>query len=566
MKARLIAFAILTACLFSCSKNADVQNEGFSKAVSMISPLLKEKDIDRILSIIDSMEQRKQLDATHADFLRGLGYDMSWNIRLAEHYYSKAFHSYKKPVSDMRNYVEAGYRLSVMLMNQHNYQDALSLSSQLLIEGEGEASFPPVFHAYLYTNVADCQIKLHQYDDARQNYLKAYELIMKNMKQEKGGIKGSDALIMSAGVCKAFIKMGDYQEAEKWLQCACDNLEQYAVQGIPEMVEEYRVHTALYRSSILLGQGKAAQANALFDSIPASHIDRPRSVMEAGEYLMAAGRYAEAAKWYVVLDSIYTQDDGKPDNFSIITEAMVPRFKANLFSGNTSEAMARAIDICQAVDTAVARYYYDNLAEQAVIYGLHEQEKIKEQERIYKEMWRLAAVTLGLLCLVISIGFIIYTRQDRRLKKRSYELLESQRQLQHIESTQEKEDHSENDQPVVKDSKATFKQNLYFRLCDMLEKEKTFTNSDLKREDLAAMLGTNYKYVCDAIRECTSGMSVNEFLNMKRLEYATQLLLSTDMSINEISDAVGFNSRSYFNRLFRSRYEMTPLEYRKTYA
>ena len=56
--------------------------------------------------------------------------------------------------------------------------------------------------------------------------------------------------------------------------------------------------------------------------------------------------------------------------------------------------MSLAVDICQAIDSAVSRYYQDDFAEQAVIYKLHEQDTIKNREQLHKEMWRLAALAL----------------------------------------------------------------------------------------------------------------------------------------------------------------------------
>lgn len=58
-------------------------------------------------------------------------------------------------------------------------------------------------------------------------------------------------------------------------------------------------------------------------------------------------------------------------------------------------------------------------------------------------------------------------------------------------------------------------------------------------------------------------MTVTEFLNHHRLNYAVHLLTTTDDTITMISDLSGFNNRSYFNRLFRERYKLTPSEYRK---
>ena len=96
-----------------------------------------------------------------------------------------------------------------------------------------------------------------------------------------------------------------------------------------------------------------------------------------------------------------------------------------------------------------------------------------------------------------------------------------------------------------------------------MEKEKPFTNAELSREELAQQLGTNYKYVADAIRECSDGMTLTDFLNHYRLGYAALLLATTDDAVTLIADLAGFNNRSYFNRLFRERYKLTPSEYRK---
>ena len=109
----------------------------------------------------------------------------------------------------------------------------------------------------------------------------------------------------------------------------------------------------------------------------------------------------------------------------------------------------------------------------------------------------------------------------------------------------------------------TTAQKLYLRICQLMEKEKPFTNAELSREELAQQLGTNYKYVADAIRECSDGMTVTDFLNHHRLSHAAHLLATTDDAVTLIADLSGFNNRSYFNRLFRERYKLTPSEYRK---
>lgn len=52
------------------------------------------------------------------------------------------------------------------------------------------------------------------------------------------------------------------------------------------------------------------------------------------------------------------------------------------------------------------------------------------------------------------------------------------------------------------------------------------------------------------------------YLNEYRLKYAVKLLLTTDMQITEICFACGFNHISYFGKIFRRYYNMSPKEFR----
>jgi AraC-like DNA-binding protein len=91
-----------------------------------------------------------------------------------------------------------------------------------------------------------------------------------------------------------------------------------------------------------------------------------------------------------------------------------------------------------------------------------------------------------------------------------------------------------------------------------------YTDCDLKREDLAKMLATNYNNVADAIKECSSGQTLSEFLDSWRLKHAAKMLADQDEPIGLVAEMSGFQSRGHFNTLFREKYKMTPSEYRRT--
>ena len=52
-------------------------------------------------------------------------------------------------------------------------------------------------------------------------------------------------------------------------------------------------------------------------------------------------------------------------------------------------------------------------------------------------------------------------------------------------------------------------------------------------------------------------------MNEYGLKIATNLLQTTDMTIMEIALKVGVNNISYFNRIFKKKFNLTPKEYRK---
>lgn len=61
------------------------------------------------------------------------------------------------------------------------------------------------------------------------------------------------------------------------------------------------------------------------------------------------------------------------------------------------------------------------------------------------------------------------------------------------------------------------------------------------------------------------GESPSVYLFRKRIQHACTLLENTDLSINQISDELNFNSPGYFIKVFKKFEGITPLVYRKYY-
>lgn len=71
---------------------------------------------------------------------------------------------------------------------------------------------------------------------------------------------------------------------------------------------------------------------------------------------------------------------------------------------------------------------------------------------------------------------------------------------------------------------------------------------------------TIYKYL-----QLNIGFTFNELLNEMRLSKSLDLLIYSNLSLQEISETVGYTDASHFIKSFISKHGVTPKEYRKTY-
>lgn len=83
-------------------------------------------------------------------------------------------------------------------------------------------------------------------------------------------------------------------------------------------------------------------------------------------------------------------------------------------------------------------------------------------------------------------------------------------------------------------------------------------------DDAAEELGLSTAYLSRLFRKET-GITFSEYVNKLKTEEASALLLYTERTDTEISNLLAFSSQSYFIKIFRKFFGMTPKEYKKRY-
>lgn len=82
---------------------------------------------------------------------------------------------------------------------------------------------------------------------------------------------------------------------------------------------------------------------------------------------------------------------------------------------------------------------------------------------------------------------------------------------------------------------------------------------------LAKLFHYSEPHLCTLIKQNT-GYTFTELIKRLRLSDAVRFLQNTEMKISEIAEQIGYNSADHFSRVFRSTYQVSPQEYRKTHT
>ena len=540
----------------ACSQSSETQDDGKAKAAwQRYYEAYGAKDLNRALTVIDSMETEKIVSPPRANHLRGLVYDQGWQMKIAEQFYKKSYQGYASdPSQDWGTYADAGYRWACLRFRRGDTEGATSVITELLHQAKENEAFPKVQESALLMLMADIHLELHQYDEAKLTGQKAYEVIEQYI--DNGNGRELDVVWASMNISHIYHTSGDTEGAMLWLDRCSQGLA-HAKQGDSLIIEEWKGRVALKRALCQIESGHAAEAAATYAAIPRSRLMEPIGYREAADYLMAAGRYDEAAEWYERIDSTYVATDGAKMTFDIIATRFSPCYMAYRKAGRNADALVLADSVSAVIDSAIVWQKQNDAAELAVIYQTHEKELALNDAKSENRMHRVLLAAAILVILLISYLFW-------RTRKYNKVLLEKNRRLlTEIEQREREEQQAIVQLKAEPQEKLTANQQLFCRICDLMDgPDHIYTDTDMDRIRLAQLLGTNEHYVTDAISACADGKSVNGFLNEYRLRYAAHLLATTNDSITVIAELSGF-SRSSFFRVFSDAYGMSPSDYRK---
>lgn len=101
-------------------------------------------------------------------------------------------------------------------------------------------------------------------------------------------------------------------------------------------------------------------------------------------------------------------------------------------------------------------------------------------------------------------------------------------------------------------------------LDDYFNNEKSLSEGIPTVQYLAEYLNISPSYLSDMLRSLT-GQSAQQHIHHKLIEKAKEKLSTTSLSVSEVAYQLGFEHSQSFNKLFKTKTKLSPLEFRRSF-
>lgn len=102
----------------------------------------------------------------------------------------------------------------------------------------------------------------------------------------------------------------------------------------------------------------------------------------------------------------------------------------------------------------------------------------------------------------------------------------------------------------------------YNKVNEVAEYIQKHCHEKISLQSLADHFFVSKCYMSRKFKEATN-YTINEYVTVQRLKKARKLLEKTDFNMTQVSEQTGFESVSYFEKVFKKHMGLTPLKYRK---
>ena len=428
-------FRNLTAlfCLFAVvyvflSCNSRGGSASSKEAISLIETTSRQRDYNRILTLADSLEKAGDLSIGDSYFWQGYAYYRLPQALTAEFYWKEAILAteHRSDEASLMTYAKSASYLVNLLCRDADFSGAMKVAVPVVNRLEELHADTTSHYTNLVIFVGCCKSYFNVADSiVDKHFYRAYELHRNNIDHNRTKSAYHDAVAGLINITYCIILISDirsdnaattrYDRARPWVERLGDVLKEYHELFPDDSVylDRQMARYNIYRAITLEGIGLHTQATAHYIEFTNSNFSKSfEGISDAGDYLLLAGHWKEAAAVYQNLESYFT-DAQTEFSLENIHKYLLKKYKANAKAGYKAMADLVANNICEHLDSAVMKSRWR---------GAEEQETIRQKEiqiAQQKERYSRARIT-GLIVAIIALTlfFVVFTILRQRAAKR----------------------------------------------------------------------------------------------------------------------------------------------------
>lgn len=422
-RAKILLFGFLCSMiglsLWSCNHDEAAHELRSGHADSIIFAAGAQKDYERMRELADSFEKVGDISALQANRWRGSAYYRQGQNRTAEYYYKKALACDVKTEQDQLSYNKSARRLSELLLIKGDFEGSLEVAMPAVAKMKATNTGSDIDYAILLNNIGCCELNLGREHEASVSFYQAREHYRNRWQNDTVGRGIQEAVLGTIYTSQAYINTRRFHDALYWIDRTEMLLDLYRgqKQAVKELFDEYQGQIEIMRAVALLGTDSVERATEAYQAfLNTNYSKTSMGRINANDYLVRAGRYIEAADNYRYLNQMFVERDIELtlDNIQLY---LLPKVRANVGAQRRDTVMETAMQLCEALDSAIVKSKSDDAAELATIYNTSQKEaKINQQQAdMDRQRWISTTVALSLLILFFIIFIFFRHRSAKRL-------------------------------------------------------------------------------------------------------------------------------------------------------
>lgn len=434
-KGLIITIIALTG-LMGCSKKEQSHNfadaDGYNTADSIISAISDERNWDKFLATCDSFEQAGDISKAKSIFYKTVAHNLLGQYRKSLSLYNQLADIDAKELeteSDLESYIYAYKDYVRTLCDMRRYDRALRQAriADRKLKSVGYNSFTD--HQDISQIIGECQLCLGQTNEALQNFNRSLAAMQRRLITNHGSIDLRECQKTMNAIANVLMRRNMFDQVAPWIERQ-DSLYAQA-QRVSDRdsvyLDEMKSEIEYMRAMLFTAQGHTAEGEKAFaEYMSTNSAKQPANIINSCRYLMATGRYNEAADKYAQLD-VLMHEYGYEIDLENIGRFFIPKYHVNLLAGRRDSALLVATQIAESYDSALVRQKMIDADLLATVYDTEGKERqIAEQRAKLSHQRMLWVMGVGIaMIILLHIHLMMRRKAYNRLNDTNRKLIEA---------------------------------------------------------------------------------------------------------------------------------------------